>query len=47
MTQTNTSEQGTAFHVSIGAKGRISTGISAADRAATVLAAIDPQTATG
>jgi 3,4-dihydroxy 2-butanone 4-phosphate synthase / GTP cyclohydrolase II len=44
MTQTNTSEQGTAFHVSIGAKGRISTGISAADRAATVLAAIDPQT---
>lgn len=44
MTQTNTSEQGTAFHVSIGAKGRISTGISAADRAQTVLAAIDPQT---
>jgi 3,4-dihydroxy 2-butanone 4-phosphate synthase / GTP cyclohydrolase II len=44
MTQTNTSEQGTAFHVSIGAKGRISTGISAADRAATVLAAIDPRT---
>lgn len=44
MTQTNTSEQGTAFHVSIGAKGRISTGISAADRAATVRAAIDPQT---
>ncbi|MFA5843676.1 MAG: bifunctional 3,4-dihydroxy-2-butanone-4-phosphate synthase/GTP cyclohydrolase II [Coriobacteriia bacterium] len=44
MTQTNTSAQGTAFHVSIGAKGRISTGISAADRAATVLAAIDPST---
>ncbi len=44
MTQTNTSEQGTAFHVSIGAKGRITTGISAADRAATVLAAIDPAT---
>ncbi len=44
MTQTNTSEQGTAFHVSIGAKGRISTGISAADRAATVRAAIDPDT---
>ncbi|MBW6468207.1 MAG: bifunctional 3,4-dihydroxy-2-butanone-4-phosphate synthase/GTP cyclohydrolase II [Coriobacteriia bacterium] len=44
MTQTNTSEQGTAFHVSIGAKGRITTGISAADRAATVLAAIDPTT---
>jgi 3,4-dihydroxy 2-butanone 4-phosphate synthase / GTP cyclohydrolase II len=40
----NTSEQGTAFHVSIGAKGRITTGISAADRAATVLTAIDPAT---
>lgn len=45
MTAENTSEQGTAFHVSIGAKGRITTGISAADRAATVLAAIDPTTA--
>lgn len=44
MTQRNTSEQQTAFHVSIGAKGRITTGISAADRAATVLAAIDPST---
>lgn len=44
MTQTNTSEQGTAFHVSIGAKGRISTGISAADRAETVRAVIDPAT---
>lgn len=42
MTQENTSEQGTAFHVSIGAKGRITTGISAADRAATIAAAIDP-----
>jgi 3,4-dihydroxy 2-butanone 4-phosphate synthase/GTP cyclohydrolase II len=40
----NTSEQGTAFHVSIGAKGRITTGISAADRAATVRTAIDPAT---
>jgi len=40
----NTSEQGTAFHVSIGAKGKITTGISAADRAATVAAAIDPAT---
>ncbi len=29
MTDRNTSEQGTAFHVSIGAKGRITTGISA------------------
>jgi 3,4-dihydroxy 2-butanone 4-phosphate synthase / GTP cyclohydrolase II len=44
MAQVNTSEQGTAFHVSIGAKGRITTGISAADRAETVLAAIDPAT---
>jgi len=44
MTERNTSEQGTAFHVSIGAKGRITTGISAADRAATVAAAIDPAT---
>jgi 3,4-dihydroxy 2-butanone 4-phosphate synthase/GTP cyclohydrolase II len=44
MTSTNTSAQGTAFHVSIGAKGRITTGISAADRAETVAAAIDPAT---
>ena len=44
MTDDNTSAQGTAFHVSIGAKERITTGISAADRAATVTAAIDPAT---
>ncbi len=44
MTATNTSEQGTAFHVSIGAKGRITTGISPADRCETILAAIDPAT---
>lgn len=44
MTSTNTSAQGTAFHVSIGAKGRITTGISAADRCETVLVAIDPAT---
>lgn len=44
MVADNTSEQGTAFHVSIGAKGKITTGISAADRAATVAAAIDPAT---
>lgn len=44
MTYTNTSEQKTAFHVSIGAKGRITTGISAADRAATVRAAVDSAT---
>jgi 3,4-dihydroxy 2-butanone 4-phosphate synthase / GTP cyclohydrolase II len=42
MVQHNTSTQGTAFHVSIGAQGRITTGISAADRAETVLVAIDP-----
>jgi len=44
MTQTNTSAQGTAFHVSVGAKGRITTGISAADRAVTVRTLIDPAT---
>lgn len=44
MTQANTSAQQTAFHVSIGAKGRITTGISAADRSETVRAAIDPAT---
>ncbi len=43
MTQENTATHGTAFHVSIGAKGRITTGISAADRAATILTAIDPE----
>lgn len=42
MTADNTSEQGTAFHVSIGARGKITTGISAQDRATTVLTAIDP-----
>ena len=42
MTDRNTSEQGTAFHVSIGAKGRITTGISAADRASTVQALRHP-----
>ena len=44
MAQTNTSEQGTAFHVSVGAKGRITTGISASDRAETVRALVDPAT---
>ncbi len=44
MTNQNTSAQGTAFHVSIGAKGRITTGISAADRCETVIVAIDPAT---
>lgn len=42
MTAENTSKQGTAFGCSIGAKGRITTGISAADRAATVEVAADP-----
>lgn len=42
MVQHNTSAQGTAFHVSIGARARITTGISAADRAETVRVAIDP-----
>jgi 3,4-dihydroxy 2-butanone 4-phosphate synthase/GTP cyclohydrolase II len=40
---TNTAPYGTAFTVSIEARGKITTGISAQDRAATVLAAIDPQ----
>jgi 3,4-dihydroxy 2-butanone 4-phosphate synthase/GTP cyclohydrolase II len=44
MAAENTSEQGTAFHVSIGAKGRITTGISPADRCETIRAAIDPDT---
>ena len=41
---TNTTPFGTAFCVPIDAKRRVSTGISAADRAATVLAAIHPKT---
>ena len=44
MVPQNTSSFGTAFTVPIEAKGVTSTGISAADRAATVLAAIDPKT---
>src|SRR5512142_530889 len=44
MVEDNTSNFGTAFTVSIEARGRITTGISAADRAATVAAAIDPKT---
>ena len=40
----NTTPFGTAFCVPIDAKNDVSTGISAADRAATVMAAIDPQT---
>ena len=40
----NTTPFGTAFCVPIDAKAHVTTGISAADRAATVLAAIDPKT---
>src|SRR6266702_2993431 len=44
MVSQNTSRFETAFCIPIEAKGRTTTGISAADRAATVLAAIDPGT---
>ncbi|GAB4274627.1 MAG: bifunctional 3,4-dihydroxy-2-butanone-4-phosphate synthase/GTP cyclohydrolase II [Coriobacteriia bacterium] len=44
MTQNNTSTHETAFHVGIGARGRITTGISARDRAETILAVVDPET---
>jgi 3,4-dihydroxy 2-butanone 4-phosphate synthase/GTP cyclohydrolase II len=44
MVEDNTSPFGTAFTVSIEARGKVTTGISAADRAATVLTAIDPTT---
>lgn len=40
----NTSKFGTAFTVSIEARHGVTTGISAADRARTILAAIDPST---
>ena len=44
MVTENTAQFGTAFCVPIDAKDTTTTGISAADRAATVLAAIDPKT---
>ncbi len=44
MVTNNTSAYGTAFCVSIEAKRGVSTGISAADRCQTVLAAIEPDT---
>ena len=44
MVQDNTSKFGTAFTVSIEAKHRVSTGISAHDRAATIKAVLDPDT---
>ncbi|MCM0082240.1 bifunctional 3,4-dihydroxy-2-butanone-4-phosphate synthase/GTP cyclohydrolase II [Geomonas sp. Red32] len=42
MVQTNTSSFGTAFTVSIEAKSGVTTGISAADRAQTILTAVAP-----
>jgi 3,4-dihydroxy 2-butanone 4-phosphate synthase/GTP cyclohydrolase II len=44
MTDDNTSSFGTAFTVSIEAKKGVTTGISAADRATTILTAINPET---
>jgi len=44
MVENNTSNYGTAFTVSIEARGRVTTGISAFDRAETVRVAIDPKT---
>ncbi|NWF98638.1 MAG: bifunctional 3,4-dihydroxy-2-butanone-4-phosphate synthase/GTP cyclohydrolase II [Nitrospirae bacterium] len=44
MTEDNTSAFGTAFTISIEAKKGVTTGISAADRARTILTAIDPKT---
>ncbi len=44
MVSNNTSHQGTAFTISVGAKDKISTGISAPDRAATIRALADPAT---
>lgn len=44
MVSHNTSHQGTAFTVSVGAKHKITTGISAHDRAATIKVLVDPAT---
>jgi 3,4-dihydroxy 2-butanone 4-phosphate synthase/GTP cyclohydrolase II len=44
MTDDNTSSFGTAFTVSIEAKRGVTTGISARDRAVTILTAVNPQT---
>jgi len=43
-TQENTSSMGTAFTISIEAKKGVTTGISAADRAKTILTAVNPET---
>jgi 3,4-dihydroxy 2-butanone 4-phosphate synthase/GTP cyclohydrolase II len=42
--EANTATRGTAFCVSIEARRGVTTGISAADRATTILAAVDPRT---
>jgi 3,4-dihydroxy 2-butanone 4-phosphate synthase/GTP cyclohydrolase II len=47
MVRDNTSPFGTAFTVSIEARGKVTTGISAADRAATIRTAVDPATRPG
>ena len=47
MVADNTARYGTAFCVSVEAKHRVTTGISAADRCATVLALVDPKTRPG
>jgi 3,4-dihydroxy 2-butanone 4-phosphate synthase/GTP cyclohydrolase II len=47
MTQENTSSFGTAFTISIDARKEVSTGISAKDRAVTILTAIHPDTRPG
>jgi len=44
MVAQNTSHQGTAFAISVGAKHKITTGISAHDRAETIRALVDPAT---
>ncbi|HUF78638.1 MAG TPA: bifunctional 3,4-dihydroxy-2-butanone-4-phosphate synthase/GTP cyclohydrolase II [Thermoanaerobaculia bacterium] len=44
MVEDNTSPYATAFTVSIEARGKVTTGISAADRAATIRTAVDPRT---
>ena len=43
-TSNNTSSMGTAFTISIEAREGVTTGISAADRAKTILTAVDPET---
>ncbi len=44
MVEQNTSNYGTAFTVSVEARGKTTTGISVADRAATIRALVDPKT---